>query len=347
MKFSFFIINQSPEGSDMKQVYDEGMEQIEWGEELGYDAMFLAEHAFFHHGKPSSHVQLGNIAARTSKIRLGTAVSVLPWHNPIETAQDYATVDLLSDGRLDFGVGRGLFKGEFDGYGVPWGEAQERFDESLDIILKAWTSEDTFSYDGKFFSYPEIEFMPKPLQKPHPPLWQPALSPSTLERCLTRGITPILGASLTPLDDLKKMFSGLTTAMEKTGTTHMEHVAHPFIYVSDTTEKARKEAREGMKWFLEDFAAMYTLPEGTVWPESYKFFEGWADYIRSLEYDQMVEDDLVWFGDVEAITEKIRWLRDECAVTYCLMFMNFGGLEHEKVLRSMELFAKEVAPQFR
>ena len=82
MKFSFFIINQSPEGSDMKQVYDEGMEQIEWGEELGYDAMFLAEHAFFHHGKPSSHVQLGNIAARTKKIRLGTAVSVLPLAQP-------------------------------------------------------------------------------------------------------------------------------------------------------------------------------------------------------------------------------------------------------------------------
>lgn len=137
MDFSFFIINQTPDGSSMKQIYDEGLEQIEWGDRLGYSTVFLAEHAFYHHGKPSPHVLLGNIAARTKRIRLGTAVSVLPWHNPIEVAQDYATVDLLSDGRLDFGVGRGLFKGEFDGYGIPWGEAEERFNESLDIILKA------------------------------------------------------------------------------------------------------------------------------------------------------------------------------------------------------------------
>ena len=168
MDFSFFIINQTPDGSSMKQVYDEGLEQIEWGDRLGYSTVFLAEHAFYHHGKPSPHVLLGNIAARTKRIRLGTAVSVLPWHNPIEVAQDYATVDLLSDGRLDFGVGRGLFKGEFDGYGVPWGEAEERFNESLDIVLKAWTGE-PFSYEGKFFSIPEVTVMPKPLQEPHPP----------------------------------------------------------------------------------------------------------------------------------------------------------------------------------
>lgn len=103
----------------MKRVYDEGMEQIERGEELGYDGLFVAEHAFYHHGKPSPHVLLGKIAARTERIRIGTAVSVLPWHNPLELAHDYAMVDLLSDGRLDFGVGRGLFKGEFDGYSIP------------------------------------------------------------------------------------------------------------------------------------------------------------------------------------------------------------------------------------
>ena len=346
MKFAFFVINQSPGTSSMKQVYDDGMEQVEWGEELGYDALFVAEHAFFHHGKPSPHVLLGNIAARTKRIRIGTGVSILPWHNPIEIAQDYATVDLLSDGRFDFGVGRGLFRGEFEGYGVPWQEAQERFDESLDIILKAWT-EDPFSYKGKFHSYREVEVLPKPLQKPHPPLWQPCLSPSTMEKCLRRGITPIIGASLTRLTDLKVMFERLSTVMEQTGTTHMEKVAHPFIYVSDTVEKAREEAREAMQWFLDDFGRMFTLPEGREWPESYKFFEPWGEYIRSLSYDQVVNDDLVWFGDSTAIANKIRWLRDECGVTYVLLFMHFGGLVHEKVMKSMELFAKNVMPEFR
>lgn len=346
MQFAFFIINQTPEGSSLKRVYEDSLEQIEWGERLGYDAVFFAEHAFYHHGKPSPQVMLGNIAARTKRIRLGTAVSVLPWHHPLEVAQDYATVDLLSDGRLDFGVGRGLFKGEFEGYDIPWAEAQERFDESLDIILKAWTGE-PFSYDGKFFHIPELTVMPKPLQNPHPPLWQPCLSPSTMERALSRGITPILGASLTPLPELKQMFGRLGAAMKKTGRTDLPRVGHPFVYVSDTTRQAREEARAAMEWFLDDFATMFTLPEGEVWPDSYKFFEPWAHYIRSLSYDTAIEEDLVWFGDPAAIRQRIRWLRDECGVSYVLLFMHFGGLEHERALKSMELFATQVMPEFR
>ncbi len=345
MKFAFFIINQSPGGLSLKRIYDESLEQIEWGEKLGYDAVFLAEHAFYHHGKPSPQVMLGNIAARTKRIRLGTAVSVLPWHHPLEVAQDYATVDLLSDGRLDFGVGRGLFKGEFDGYGVPWGEAEERFNESLEIILQAWSGE-PFSYKGKFFQIPEVVVMPKPLQQPHPPLWQPCLSPATVEKALQRGITPILGASLTPLPDLKKKFDELTMLMKRTGRTDFYRVAHPFVHVSDTNQKAREEAREGMQWFLDDFATMFTLPDGVSWPEQYKFFEPWAQYIRSLSYDKLIKEDLVWFGDAESVSQRIRWLRDECQVTYVLLFMHFGGLEHEKAMKSMELFAKKVMPEF-
>jgi alkanesulfonate monooxygenase SsuD/methylene tetrahydromethanopterin reductase-like flavin-dependent oxidoreductase (luciferase family) len=345
MKFGFFIINQTPEGSSMKRVYDESLEQIELGEKLGYDAVFLAEHAFFDHGKPSPQVMLGNIAARTKRLRIGTAVSVLPWHHPLDVAQDYATVDLLSEGRLNFGVGRGLFKAEFEGYGVPWEEAQERFEESLEIILKAWTGE-PFSHNGKFFQVPEVVVMPKPLQQPHPPMWQPCLSPTTVENALRRGITPILGASLTPMPDLKEKFKQLDLLMKKTGRTDLHRVGHPFIYVGDTNQKAQEEAREAMQWFLDDFAKMFTLPEGEEWPEQYKFYEPWGQYIRSLRYDKAVEEDLVWFGDAESISRRIRWLRDECGVDYVLAFISFGGMEHEKAMKSMELFAEKVMPEF-
>jgi alkanesulfonate monooxygenase SsuD/methylene tetrahydromethanopterin reductase-like flavin-dependent oxidoreductase (luciferase family) len=345
MKFGFFIINQTPEGSSMKSIYDESLEQIELGEKLGYDAVFLAEHAFFDHGKPSPQVMLGNIAARTKRLRIGTAVSVLPWHHPLDVAQDYATVDLLSEGRLNFGVGRGLFKAEFEGYGVPWEEAQERFEESLEIILKAWTGE-PFSHNGKFFQVPEVVVMPKPLQQPHPPMWQPCLSPTTVENALRRGITPILGASLTPMPDLKEKFKQLDLLMKKTGRTDLHRVGHPFIYVGDTNQKAQEEAREAMQWFLDDFAKMFTLPEGEEWPEQYKFYEPWGQYIRSLRYDKAVEEDLVWFGDAESISRRIRWLRDECGVDYVLAFISFGGMEHEKAMKSMELFAEKVMPEF-
>jgi alkanesulfonate monooxygenase SsuD/methylene tetrahydromethanopterin reductase-like flavin-dependent oxidoreductase (luciferase family) len=347
MKFSFFIINQSPEGRSMKSIYDESIEQIVWGEKLGYDACFLAEHVCTDHGKPSPHVILGNIAARTTRLRIGTAVSVLPWHHPLEVAQDYATVDLLSDGRLNFGVGKGTAKHEFDAYNVPWEESEERFEESLEIILKAWTGK-PFSHKGKFHTIPEVILKPAPLQKPRPPIWQPCLSPGTITKCLQRGIQPIVGASLTPLAELKKKFDQLTVHMKQMGRTDVYRVAHPFVYVSDTEEQAREEAREATEWFLKEFAKrVFTVPEGTAWPAQYKFHASMGDFIRSLTFEKLVKEDLVWYGDAKAVSHRIRWLRDECQVDYLLLFMSFGGLEHAKVMKSMELFSRKVMPDFQ
>lgn len=344
MKYSVFMNVQTPRtGKPIKSFYDDRLEQAEAVERLGYEAVFLAEHAFVDHGKPSPAVILSNIAARTRRIRLGMAVSVLPWHNPIEVAQDYATVDVLSGGRLDFGVGRGLFKCEFDGYGVPWEEAQERFDESLDIILKAWTGR-PFSYDGKFFKFPEIEVSPRPLQQPHPPLWQPCLSPGSMEKALRRGIIPILGASLSPLPDIKKKFDQFNGIITDLGQTDVLRVGHPYVYVGDTVKQAREEARVAVQWYLEDFAKMFTLRPGETWPDQYKFYEPWAKYIKSLDADHVLENDLMWVGDVDFVAQRMRWLRDECKVNYALMNMGFGGLDHTLVMKSMERFVKKVMP---
>jgi alkanesulfonate monooxygenase SsuD/methylene tetrahydromethanopterin reductase-like flavin-dependent oxidoreductase (luciferase family) len=346
MKFSFFIINQSPAGKSMKSVYDESLQQIEWGERLGYEAVFLAEHVCTDHGKPSPHVILGNIAARTSRLRIGTAVSVLPWHNPLEIAQDYATVDLLSDGRLNFGVGRGTAKHEFDTYNIPWEESEARFEESLAVILKAWTGQ-PFSHKGRFFQIPEVVLKPAPLQKPRPPIWQPCLSPGTIVKCLERGIQPIVGASLTPLPELKKKFDQLTALMKEKGHPDIYRVAHPFVFVGDTEKKAQEEARGAMEWFIQEFAKrIFSVKEGEQWPEQYKFHATMGDFIRTLTFEKAVRDDLVWFGDAKYVSQRIRWLRDECNADYLLLFMSFGGLEHERVLKSMELFARKIMPEF-
>jgi alkanesulfonate monooxygenase SsuD/methylene tetrahydromethanopterin reductase-like flavin-dependent oxidoreductase (luciferase family) len=344
VKYSVFMNIQTPRsGKPLKQYYDERLAQAEWAERLGFEAVFLAEHAFVDHGKPSPAVILSNIAARTTRIRLGMAVSVLPWHQPIELAQDYATVDVLSGGRLDFGVGRGLFKCEFDGYNVPWEEAQERFEESLEVILEAWKGQ-RFSYAGKFFRVNDVEVSPRPLQRPHPPLWQPCLSPGSMEKALRRGITPILGASLSPLPDLKKQFDKLNAIVADLGQHDAVRVGHPFVYVSDSSRRAREEARAAIEWYLQDFASMFTLRAGEVWPDQYKYYEPWAQYIQSLTADRVLNDDLMWVGDVDFVTHRMRWLRDECKVNYVLSNMGFGGLDHALVLKSMELLATKVMP---
>ena len=148
MKFAPFVNIQCRKGFDYSEVYRARMDECVLAEELGFDAIFLAEHAFSEHGRPSPAVSLGHLSARTSRIRLGTAVSVLTWHNPVEVAQDYATVDVLSGGRLDFGIGRGGRKHEFDGYGVDWLTSPERYLEALKIVLKAWEGEPFFVQGG-------------------------------------------------------------------------------------------------------------------------------------------------------------------------------------------------------
>ena len=125
---------------------------------------------------------LAYLAAKTQHIRLGTAVVVLPWHNPVLVAEQVATLDLLSGGRVDFGVGKGYRQAEFDGFCIPIAEATERFDEAMEIIRKAWTSEGRFSHHGKRWHYDNIVVEPEPLQRPHPPLWLAAGSHDSVRR---------------------------------------------------------------------------------------------------------------------------------------------------------------------
>ena len=147
-------------------------------ERLGFESVFLVEHHFTGAGQVSSSMTLlAYLAARTQRIRLGTAVVVLPWHNPVLVAEQAATLDLLSGGRLDLGVGKGYRAPEFGGFCIPQAEATERFDEALEVIRKAWTSEGRFSHHGKRWHYENVVVEPEPIQRPHPPLWMAGGSP--------------------------------------------------------------------------------------------------------------------------------------------------------------------------
>jgi alkanesulfonate monooxygenase SsuD/methylene tetrahydromethanopterin reductase-like flavin-dependent oxidoreductase (luciferase family) len=162
-------------------------------EALGYHSTFAVEHHFTGFGQVSATLNLLTyLAAQTSTLRLGTAVLVLPWHNPVLLAEQAATLDLLSGGRLDFGVGKGYRHNEFAGFCIPMEEAQARFEESLEVITKSWVSNDRFSYDGKFWQYDNIIVEPPTAQKPHPPFWMGAGSPQSIEMVAARGYNLLL-----------------------------------------------------------------------------------------------------------------------------------------------------------
>jgi alkanesulfonate monooxygenase SsuD/methylene tetrahydromethanopterin reductase-like flavin-dependent oxidoreductase (luciferase family) len=162
-------------------------------EALGYCATFLVEHHFTGWDQVGATLQLLTwLAARTTTLRLGTAVLVLPWHNPVLLAEQAATLDLMSGGRLDFGIGKGYRHTEFEGFCIPPDEAQARFDEALELIRKAWTTRERFSHEGSFWRFKNIVVEPPPKQVPHPPFWTGAGSHASIKRAAERGHSLIL-----------------------------------------------------------------------------------------------------------------------------------------------------------
>jgi alkanesulfonate monooxygenase SsuD/methylene tetrahydromethanopterin reductase-like flavin-dependent oxidoreductase (luciferase family) len=163
--------------------YKDFIEYVKDADRLGYESVFLVEHHFTGVGQLSASLNLLTyLAAVTKRIRLGTAVLVLPWHNPALLAEQIATLDVLSGGRVDLGIGRGYRKAEFEQFQIPIAEAQERFDECLDFMLKAWTTEGRFSHDSKHWHYKDIVVEPEPQQRPHPPIWMAGGSPESITR---------------------------------------------------------------------------------------------------------------------------------------------------------------------
>ena len=184
MRFGLFggARTEIGEQASDSQIYTDYVDYICEAEALGFHSVFLVEHHFTGFGQISATLSfLTYLAAKTSRIRLGTAVLVLPWHNPALLAEQAATLDLLSNGRLDLGIGKGYRWGEFHGFCIPMEEAGERYDEAVAFLRKAWTTKGRFSHHGQRWHYEDVVIEPAPVQKPHPPLWigaqQRALDP--------------------------------------------------------------------------------------------------------------------------------------------------------------------------
>jgi alkanesulfonate monooxygenase SsuD/methylene tetrahydromethanopterin reductase-like flavin-dependent oxidoreductase (luciferase family) len=196
MRFGLFGSAQAKRGGpdvDSGAGFRDFVEYNVEAEALGFCSTFLVEHHFTGFGQISATLNLLTwIAARTTTLRLGTAVLVLPWHNPVLLAEQAATLDLLSEGRLDFGIGMGYRYREFAGFCIPMEEAEERFDESLDVILKAWTSDAPWSHRGKYWQFEDVVVEPPTAQKPHPPLWMGAGSPASIKKVAAQGYKLLL-----------------------------------------------------------------------------------------------------------------------------------------------------------
>src|SRR5690348_1994792 len=202
MQFGIFgsaQANSGDLGPETGQGFREYLDYAVEAEALGFHSSFMVEHHFTGWNQVSATLMLQTaLAMRTSKLRLGSAVIVLPWHNPVLLAEQAATLDLISDGRLDFGIGKGYRHSEFKGFQIAPEEAQARFDEALEIIIRAWTERGRFSHRGRFWRFEDIVVEPPPAQRPHPPLWVAAGSSSSIRRAAARGFNLILDQYAAP-----------------------------------------------------------------------------------------------------------------------------------------------------
>jgi len=285
---------------DSGQGYKQFVEYNVEAEALGYHATFLVEHHFTGFGQVSASLTLLTwVAAKTKTLRLGTAVLVLPWHNPVLVAEQAATIDLLSGGRLDFGVGKGYRHNEFAGFCLPIEEADARFNESLEVLLKAWTSAERFSHHGKYWRFDDIVVEPPSAQKPHPQIWMGAGSERSIRNVAERGFNLLLGQYASP-DDVAQSIAWFRSAVEASGRRYdpMQIGVTRAFFVTDSVEE-RNEALERRLQNRMRQLKLATRPDGTV--------HGGPD--RATGDPQAVNVNSAIYGNPDEIARRLQALR--------------------------------------
>jgi alkanesulfonate monooxygenase SsuD/methylene tetrahydromethanopterin reductase-like flavin-dependent oxidoreductase (luciferase family) len=268
-------------------------------------------------------------------VRIGLAVQILPLSHPLRLAEDVATLDHLSKGRLDFGVGRSGLPGQYAGFNIPLEESQERFNETLEVILKAWR-EDRFSHQGKYFQFHDVCAVPKPYQKPHPPIRVAAVTEETYVAVGRMGLPVFLAVRTSSISELKRFVGGYHDGWREAGHTGRGEVGVIVpVYVADTERKAREDTEASAMHFYRSVGdALLAGPRRAV-----------GERLRTMSFDEVVREYTI-YGTPESVTERLLDLREAIGATKLCVWMNVGSrVPHAKVLASMRKFAERVAPQ--
>ncbi len=353
MRFGTFFFFQAPPGVRHEEIIHHELEQMEWTEELGFDQVWLTEHHFIDYGLAVDPAALAAAAAsRTRRVRIGLAAAILPFHHPIRLAEQMALIDIISQGRLDLGVGRGNRPAEFRGYHVPQQESRERFDEIVEVMVRAWT-EDRVHHEGQFFTVPEARVIPKPVQRPHPPLYQVCVSKDGIENTALRGWPMLNSVLFGPVDQIVANREIYVDTLRKSGRSEEDIQAliarwgvSRQIYVADSDARAVAEAKPYEMWYQQAFRR-FVVPDRLeeAHPTLQPAFKAMAERLDKITWDGLVRETLA-FGSPDTVARHIEHMRT-LGVGQVLCWMNFGGLPHDKVRHSMELFAREVMPRFR
>ena len=347
MRFGVFFQAPEAQGQSHAERYTEMFELIALAEELGVDVAWLAElhfgGAFSLLANPLMMVPV--IAQRTRRIRIGTAVTLLPLQHPLTTAEQAATADVLSGGRLEFGVGRGSIPSQFHGFRVSAAENRARFDEALAIIRLAWTAE-RFSYRGRFHEVEDLSVVPKPVQRPHPPIRVAVHTAESFAHIAATGLPIYSGTTTTPLPQLRECVAlyraRLAAAGHAWGPDQMALMLP--VHVAASGPGAREAMRPGVQQYYRNLQTIFAQVPAS-YGEHLTRLKTINETVADLPYEKFCRDHAV-FGDAVEVIDRLQAARDEFGLSQIICWFDQGNrLPRAEVERTMRAFAERVMPK--
>jgi alkanesulfonate monooxygenase SsuD/methylene tetrahydromethanopterin reductase-like flavin-dependent oxidoreductase (luciferase family) len=348
MDFGVFV-EQMREGSSQEQAFRETFELVEAAEAWGLDIVWLAEMLI----NPARSVLsapllvASSIVARTRRLRVGTAVQLLPLNHPLRVAGEITTLDHLSGGRFDFGIGRSGSPRAYDALGVPYAESQERFFEALEIILEAWKGQ-PFSYDGKFYRFATTTVSPRPYRPPHPPVRMAATTPETFPRVGRMGLPIFVGLRGMSIPELTRHLGSYREAWREAGHPGQGDVCLRIpVYAAPTETAALEEPRETITYYFRRQAQLTRAPIGRAGTGPVEQREAQAQRLTELSYEQILTTKVA-FGTAPGLIDQLVRLKDELRLTGIAAELNPGGLlSQAQEMRTLQILTQQVMPAFK
>lgn len=341
-------------GNTQQQAFDETFAMVDEAEKLGFDNVWLAERHFapplMTTGIPSfvssPLILATSIAARTSRIRVGIGVLVLPLGHPVRLAEEVATLDNVSQGRLDLGIGRSGFTRAYEGYGVPYAESRDMFQEHLEIMRRCWT-EERFDYKSERYELKNVAVVPRPYQRPFPPLWAAATTRDTFPLHGRNGHNVVTGLRGMSISDLVGSVHAYRDAWKEAG--------HPGegqmmlripVYVAETHEEAMTEPQESTMYaYAERLRAQFAGSVGAAGTAADEDRAARAAQLANITFESLLESRLA-YGTPDEVVTRLNYLQETLGLSGVILEPNVGGrIPLDNVLTSLRLFGHEVAPK--
>ncbi len=348
MRFGTYHVFQCPPGQEPARIVREELARAELAEAIGFDEIWVPEQHFSPYCLAGDALLLaGHLAARTRRVRIGTAVVNLTFTHPLRFAERVALLDHATGGRVDVGVGRGYQFPQYGVFGVPIDETRAIFEEALDVVLQAWSGEE-FTHEGRWFHIPRVRLWPRPVRPPGEVLLHAVNSPESMARSIARGLPAIMARPLSPfaeqVEELARYRAALVAAGVEPEPVLARTTVLKYAFLAPSRSEARTLARAALEWDLGILQHL-TTPTNREMPRGYELYEGRGGRLPDYAYEDWLEHVLL-FDDPEGCAEKVARLRD-AGVERLLLWMGVGGVTDELVVRSMRLFVEQVAGRFR